>query len=238
MAVVGPYGNVDTSTQIASQVGAVRAVISADGQGMWVDSATGIRYVPFPDTTPNQPAITQAAWSSANSGTATITAANNFTPGELINVSGVSPTGYNGTFNILTASATQFTFALATNPGATTSVSGALAQVLPTLVTNAFTTSVSSQQGANALNIGTNPNGQQGQPRRHHRGRSSSTPACDRSTARTSSITRRPGPRSSRSPATVCPEAPGNRSPPWGPASAKTGQPVRMYSATSRPRTR
>jgi Bacterial Ig-like domain (group 3) len=49
IGVVGPYGTVDTSTQLsASDTGnGVTATVSADGLGMWVATANYLRYVPF-----------------------------------------------------------------------------------------------------------------------------------------------------------------------------------------------
>jgi hypothetical protein len=61
--------------------------------------------------------ITAASWAS---GTATITASNSFVPGQLVTISGMTPSGYNGTFTIVTAGSTQFTYGLATSLGAGT----------------------------------------------------------------------------------------------------------------------
>ena len=52
-------------------------------------------------------AITAA---SETGNTATITAANNFAPGDIVYISGVGVSGYNGVFTVATASATQFTY--------------------------------------------------------------------------------------------------------------------------------
>ncbi len=63
--------------------------------------------------------ITALSWSNASgSGVATVTAANNFQVGNLVDIEGAG--GYNGLFTILTANATSFTYALANNPGAVT----------------------------------------------------------------------------------------------------------------------
>src|SRR5262249_62166914 len=87
---------------------------------------------------PNQVAITGASWGldSTNHGTVTITAANSFTAGQTVAVSGLTPTGYNGTVTVLNANSTSFTYALATNPGPATVIAGAFAQLLPTVITN------------------------------------------------------------------------------------------------------
>ena len=73
-------------------------------------NATSVTY-PLPTST-----VTNATWSS---GTATITAANGFTSGQTVYVSGVNPSGYNGTFTVLAAglSSSQFEYSLGTNPG-------------------------------------------------------------------------------------------------------------------------
>ena len=71
--------------------------------------------------TPTGP-ITGASWSG---GKATITAANNFQPGQYVYISGITgATGFNGLFTIVSATSTHFTYALATNPG-TATVTGA-----------------------------------------------------------------------------------------------------------------
>ena len=63
-------------------------------------------------------AITAASWVG---NVATITCGVQFLVGSQVTVSGVTPTGYNGTFTIVSSNATQFTFALTSNPGAYTS---------------------------------------------------------------------------------------------------------------------
>jgi hypothetical protein len=68
---------------------------------------------------PANASINSAAWSSSNGGTATLAtaAAHGFTNGQVINISGVSPGGYNGAFAITVINATSFSYALATDPG-------------------------------------------------------------------------------------------------------------------------
>ena len=53
--------------------------------------------------------ITAASWSA---GLATINAVNTFTAGQQVTITGMTPAGYNGTFTILSATATTFTYAL------------------------------------------------------------------------------------------------------------------------------
>jgi hypothetical protein len=78
---------------------------------------------------PTVGAVTAAAWANTGGGQVTVTASNNLLPGDRVTVAGVTsavPGGYNGTFTVLTASPTGFTYALATNPG-TATVAGAKA---------------------------------------------------------------------------------------------------------------
>jgi hypothetical protein len=68
---------------------------------------------------PTNVSISSAAWSSSNGGTATLvtSAAHGFTNGQIVNISGVSPGGYNGAFAITVINATSFGYALPTDPG-------------------------------------------------------------------------------------------------------------------------
>jgi hypothetical protein len=68
---------------------------------------------------PTNASISSAAWSSSNGGTATLatSAAHGFTNGQIVNISGVSPGGYNGAFAITVISATSFSYSLPTDPG-------------------------------------------------------------------------------------------------------------------------
>ncbi len=152
VGVVGPSGSVNDSTILPSAVGSVTAAISADGSGMWVSGSTGgIRYVSFGGTTPS--AITGVSWSA---GTATITAANSYVAGQSVVVAGVTAaTGYNGTFAVLSASPSQFTYILATQPSGTPGLTSATSQLMPTALTNQYP---STQEPATVA-IGTNPGG-------------------------------------------------------------------------------
>ncbi len=58
--------------------------------------------------------ITAASWTA---GKATISAANTFTKGQTVVISGMTPLGYDGSFTITSATSTSFTYALAANPG-------------------------------------------------------------------------------------------------------------------------
>jgi hypothetical protein len=75
--------------------------------------------------------ITNASWAGS---VATITAANTFTNGDTVQVSGVLPAGYNGVFTLTSASSTQFTYALSVNPG--TYVVGGMANDISASVVN------------------------------------------------------------------------------------------------------
>ena len=70
-------------------------------------------------------AITAASWAAPGGvGQVTITAKNALSSGQAVTIAGITgnlvPAGYNGTFTVLTATATSFTYALATNPGTAT----------------------------------------------------------------------------------------------------------------------
>jgi hypothetical protein len=60
--------------------------------------------------------VSTASWAG---GTVTLTtvAAHNLATGQVVNIAGVTPSGYNGAFSIVFVSATTFTYAAA-NPGA------------------------------------------------------------------------------------------------------------------------
>jgi hypothetical protein len=62
-------------------------------------------------------AVTAASWSGS---VATFTVANSFVPGQVVVVGGMTPNGYNGVYTVVSASSTQFTAALASNPGTAT----------------------------------------------------------------------------------------------------------------------
>ncbi len=92
------------------------------------------------DKTQQLAKITGASWAS---GMATITAANVFTVGESVTIAGVKPTGYNGTFTVASVAtdSSSFTFALSTNPGTATSVTGATAFEFDPIASLAFSRS-------------------------------------------------------------------------------------------------
>ncbi len=90
--------------------------VMAVGSMTWTPVLTDVSSV-----TPSG-AITAATWVS---GVATITTPaglpQGFSVGQSVTISGMTPTGYNGTFTIASVlGATQFTYALTTNPGAAT----------------------------------------------------------------------------------------------------------------------
>lgn len=62
-------------------------------------------------------AVTAASWSGS---VAIFTVANSFVPGQIVVVGGMTPNGYNGVYTVVTASSTQFTAALVSNPGTAT----------------------------------------------------------------------------------------------------------------------
>lgn len=84
-----------------------------------IDSYDGVKFYAWTEVQPQATRIpiTAASWSG---GTATITADNDFAAGQVVTVFGVTPSGYNGTYEIVSASATQFTYAVADPGGAGT----------------------------------------------------------------------------------------------------------------------
>ncbi len=83
--------------------------------GLAVGSAFGSVAIATPAST----TISSAAWASTNGGTATLdtSAAHGFTNGQIVNIAGISPGGYNGAYAITVVSTTQFSYALTTDPG-------------------------------------------------------------------------------------------------------------------------
>ena len=170
VGVLSSNGSVNDSTLIASAVGSARAVASSDGSGFWVATSSGVDFVSFGGATPS--AISAASWSNANGGTATITAPNNYVVGQSVIVSGIgvatgfntpSTNGYPAAFTVLSASSTQFTYALTTDPtsGGTKvpTFTGATAQLAPNLVSEAANNYGNSGQTPTTVTIGTGPGG-------------------------------------------------------------------------------
>lgn len=93
--------------------------------------------------------ITAATWMNTAGGTATITANNSYVAGQLVRISGVTPTAYDGTFTVLTATGTSFTYALplATNPGngSAFGTAGIAQATLPTTALSVGTHTLSAQ---------------------------------------------------------------------------------------------
>jgi hypothetical protein len=73
--------------------------------------------------------VTSVSWTAAvapaTGGTLTVVMPNAFAPGDVVALSGSNPAAYNGSYTVLTASPSQWTAALASDPGAY--VSGAVA---------------------------------------------------------------------------------------------------------------
>jgi hypothetical protein len=159
IGVLGPDGSFNDSTQMPSAAGGARAVISPDGMGFFVATGTGVRYVAFGGTTPS--AITAATWANTNGGTATITAPNSYVAGQTVVVSGIAGTtggNFNGTFVVLSASSTQFTYFLATQPTGTPTFTGATSVILQTLLSQEAN-NLQNNQFPSTVTIGTDQNG-------------------------------------------------------------------------------
>src|SRR5262249_27847680 len=97
-----------------------RTIARIDAAGN-VDTSTAI--------STSQSAITAASWSG---GVVTITAANTLVVvGDPVTISGMTPSAYNGTFTVVSATATSFTYALAANPGTATTLGTATGPAVP-----------------------------------------------------------------------------------------------------------
>ncbi len=84
------------------------------GAGVGVDAAGNVYALAYTSGS-SSASITAATWNSSTH-TATITAANNFAAGQTVVISGMTPSGYNGSYTILSASASAFTYSLTQNP--------------------------------------------------------------------------------------------------------------------------
>ena len=104
--------------------------------------------------------ITGATWASTNGGTATITAPNLYVAGQTVSVAGITgQTGFNGTVVVLSATANQFTYHLATQPTGTLGLTAATSEVVPTVVTTVANNPSNSGQTPLTVTIGTDLNG-------------------------------------------------------------------------------
>ena len=126
----GAWGN--SSFSFGTQCNTFSTGSFADGSGNQVGSGTVVTdgaitatsstltcstSAPFTAGMTTTVTATAATWTS---GVVTITAANTFVAGQSVLLAGFTPSGYNGIFTIASASSTQFTFALASNPGTET----------------------------------------------------------------------------------------------------------------------
>jgi hypothetical protein len=167
VGVLAPDGTFNDSTLMSPLVGSTRAVASTDGSGFWVASSTGLYFVPFGGQTPS--AISAAAWSSANGGTATITAPNNYVAGQSVFVTGIggatgfntpaAVNGYSTPFIVLSATSSQFTYSLPTQPTGTPTFTGATSQLAPTLVSLEANNPGNFAQAPSTVTIGAGPSG-------------------------------------------------------------------------------
>lgn len=83
-------------------------------------------------------AITAAVWTNATTTTFTATA-HGFANGDTVNITGVTPTGYNGVFTISGVTANTFVVAITTNPGTYTS-GGTIGSIYSMINTKYFAT--------------------------------------------------------------------------------------------------
>lgn len=106
--------------EIYSTGSGYEALIERNVRGVWTLLSSAA--IPTSLTAVSITAATWTAAAGANPAFATITAANNYTVGQTVVIAGMTPAGYNGTFKILSANSTSFTYALAKNPGTATTM--------------------------------------------------------------------------------------------------------------------
>jgi hypothetical protein len=116
VAVVKPDGTINYSTQLPSgDEGTIRGAISQDGNGFWVTGSGSLRYVPY-GLAGGSPITVLTASESGNTVTLTTASAHGFVPGQVVTVSGLGVSGYNGTVSIATTpSTTTFTYAVSSS---------------------------------------------------------------------------------------------------------------------------
>lgn len=107
--------SIGNTNQIGSGLIVTDGAISATSSTLTCATST-----PFNSGMTTQATITAASWSG---NVVTITANNSFVSGQSVLIAGMTPSGYNGIYTITSATSTQFTYALTTNPG-TSSVFG------------------------------------------------------------------------------------------------------------------
>jgi hypothetical protein len=100
---------------VTSVPSSTRFTYALANAGLAAGTAFGVVAVAAPASA----TISSAAWSSTNGGTATLatSAAHGFTNGQIVNIGGISPGGYNGAYAITVIDATHFSYSLATDPG-------------------------------------------------------------------------------------------------------------------------
>ena len=127
----GDYTPAQVASLDANEYVAAKNFIINGGMDIWqrgtsFSIATGVltytadRWCSYPGVstwTVSQLAPATITAISSTSTTWTFTVANNFQAGQLVIISGCTPTGYNGTWTIATASSTQFTVTNSSNPG-------------------------------------------------------------------------------------------------------------------------
>ena len=133
IGVLAPNGSVNLSTQLPSALGTTTAAIAADGQGFWVSSGTGLRYVSFGGTTPSGRLGHHMGKRHGDD-----YRAEHLHCGPTVIVAGITgATGYNGTYVVSSATSSAFSYYLATQPSGTAAFAGLpTSQLVPTLVTS------------------------------------------------------------------------------------------------------
>src|SRR5262249_32142578 len=94
--------------------------------------------------------ITGATWAA---GLATFTANNSYVVGQTVTVTGVTPSGYNGAWTVTSATGTDFTVAIANNPGTYSSGGTAVGSPTGFAYTLPLTAVATSSRATDAVTI-------------------------------------------------------------------------------------
>ena len=121
LKATGPSGSFGASNQeaifVLNNIGATKSMTFKDHNGVTITAVPGSR-LSFQWAGGSVSTITAASWSS---NVVTFTCTNSFSVGNTVVVSGVTPSAYNGSYTVASASGTQFTATLNSNPGSYTS---------------------------------------------------------------------------------------------------------------------
>lgn len=131
-------GTIEFTQANSASTGGSTTTLVASAAG-WTNNQWQGRYLYMPSAP--MPAITVGSSTAANVGTITFASAHGLGIGNIINLSGFTPAGWNGTWSVLSVvSTTQVTVQLLTNPGAITVVGTTTAPITARITSNTSTT--------------------------------------------------------------------------------------------------